>query len=75
MVGRQAKILSGRHLTRLLAAAGRGQLPKRDRLIVLFGTHAGLRTAEIARLTWGMVLDAHGAIAATIDVRDRIAKR
>lgn len=36
---------------------------------------AGLRACEIARLTWGMVLDAHGEVAPTLDVRSVIAKR
>ena len=75
MVGKQAKILSPRNVRRLLMAAGRGRWPERDRLMVLLATHAGLRAGEIAQLTWAMVLDPYGAIATTIDVRARIAKR
>ena len=75
MLGKQAKILSRKNVRRLLIEAGRGRMPERDRLMVLLAIYAGLRAAEIAQLTWGMVLDAHGGIAATIDVRDRIAKR
>ena len=75
MVGKQAKILSPRNVRQLLAVAGRGRFPERDRLIVLLATRAGLRAAEIARLTWGMVLDADGDVAPILDVRASIAKR
>ena len=75
MIGKQAKVLSPGALRRLLAVAGRGRQPDRDRLMVLLAVRAGLRACEIARLTWGMVLDAHNQIGATIDVRASIAKR
>lgn len=75
MLGKQAKVLSADNLKRLLAVASRGRQPDRDRLIVLLSARAGLRACEIARLTWGMVLDADGQVAATLDVRSAIAKR
>lgn len=75
MVGKQAKILSPKNIRMLLAAAGRGRFPERDRLMVLLATHAGLRACEIARLTWGMVLDANGRVGTVLDVRASIAKR
>ena len=75
MTGKQAKVLSSGSLKRLLAVAGRGRQPDRDRLIVLLSARAGLRACEIARLTWGMVLDASGQVATTLDVRGSIAKR
>ncbi len=75
MIGKQAKVLSTGNLKRLLAVAGQGRQPDRDRLIVLLSARAGLRACEIARLTWGMVLDASGQVAATIDIRGSIAKR
>ena len=75
MVGKQAKILSPRSVRKLLLVAGRGRFPDRDRLIVLLATQAGLRACEIARLTWGMVLDANGQVAPVLDVRGCIAKR
>jgi len=75
MIGKQAKVLSAGSLKRLLAVAGRGRQPDRDRLIVLLSARAGLRACEIAGLTWGMVLDANGQVAATLDVRGSIAKR
>ena len=75
MFGKQAKLLSPRNVRKLLLVAGRGRFPERDRLIVLIATRAGLRACEIARLTWGMVLDANGYVAPVIDVRSSIAKR
>ncbi len=76
MIGRQAKILTRRNIRQLLATAGRnGRCPQRDRLIVLLATMAGLRACEIARLTWGMALDADGHVARVLDVRGSIAKR
>jgi integrase len=75
MIGKQAKGLSGRNVKKLLVVAGRGRLADRDRLIVLLAVHAGLRACEIARLTWGMVLDADHRIGQVIEVRDSIAKR
>jgi integrase len=75
MVGKQAKILSPRSVRKLLTLAGHGRFPQRDRLIVLLATQAGLRACEIARLTWGMVLDPNGQVAPVLDVRASIAKR
>ena len=69
MFGKQAKVLSGRNVRKLLVVAGRG------RLILLLAVHAGLRACEIARLTWGMVLDADRCVGHVIDVRGSIAKR
>ena len=74
-IGKQAKIFTPRNLRRLLTAAKHGRFPQRDQLIVLLATRAGLRACEIARLTWGMVLDANGHVSVTVDVRSAIAKR
>ena len=75
MIGKQAKVLSGRNVKMLLVVAGRGRLPNRDRLMVLLAVRAGLRACEIARLTWVMVLDADHRVGHVIDVRGSIAKR
>ena len=75
MSGKQAKVLSPGEQRRLLAVAGRGRLPERDRVMVLLAVRSGLRAREIAHLTWGMVLDPSGNVAAMIEVRDSIAKR
>ncbi|MFM9942704.1 MAG: tyrosine-type recombinase/integrase [Hyphomicrobiaceae bacterium] len=75
MIGRQAKVFSRRDLRHLRAAAKRGRFPRRDELIVLLAARAGLRACEIARLTWGMVLDPTGKVAPMIEVRASISKR
>ena len=75
MSGKQAKVLAPGEQRRFLSAAGRGRLPERDRVMVLFAIRAGLRAREVANLTWGMVLDPSGNVAAVIEVRDDIAKR
>src|SRR5437899_2208942 len=75
MPGKQAKILSQQQATVLLAYASTTRYPVRNCLVVLLSVKAGLRAGEIARLTWDMVLDASGEIAAVIEVRDCIAKK
>ena len=62
MPGKQAKILSADHIDDLLFFAERSRHPDRNRLIVLLSIKAGLRAAEIAKLTWQMVLGAGGEI-------------
>jgi integrase/recombinase XerD len=74
MSGRQAKLLSDQHLTNLLRFAQASRYPARNRLIVLLSFKAGLRAAEIANLTWAMVVDATGAIAPVIELHDQAAK-
>ena len=75
MIGRQAKVFSRRDLRHLRAVAKRGRTPLRDDVIVLLAARAGLRACEIARLTWGMVLDPNGKVAPVIEVRSAISKR
>jgi integrase len=75
MAGRQAKILSADHIDDLLFFAERSRHPLRNRLIVLLSVKAGLRAAEIAKLTWDMILDASGDVGAIVAVQDRIAKK
>ena len=74
MPGRQAKLLSDEHLTNLVRFAQASRYPARNRLIVLLSFKAGLRAAEIANLTWAMVVDATGAIAPVIELHDQAAK-
>jgi integrase len=75
MPGRQVKLIAAPVLRRMLAYARNTEYPERNRAIVLLSVKAGLRAAEIAQLTWPMVLDARGRVGDVITVPDRIAKK
>ena len=75
MPGRQAKILSKDNADDLLVFASTTRHPVRDRLIVLLSVKAGLRAAEIGKLTWAMVLTPSGEISSAIELHDRAAKK
>jgi integrase/recombinase XerD len=74
MAGKQAKTLSTDHIDDLLFFAERSRHPLRNRLIVLLSVKAGLRAAEIAKLTWDMVLGPSGEVGIAIELQDKIAK-
>jgi integrase len=74
MPGKQAKILPDHAIEELLFFAETTRHPARNRVIVLLSTKAGLRAAEIANLTWEMLLTADGEIGATIELLDSAAK-
>jgi integrase len=75
MAGKQAKILSDDQVEWLLLFASTTRNPNRNRVLVLLSLKAGLRAGEIANLTWPMVLDPGGDIAAVIELRDHAAKK
>jgi integrase len=75
MAGKQAKTLATDHVDDLLFFAERSRHPLRNRLIVLISVKAGLRAAEIAKLSWDMVLGPSGEVGAAIELQDRIAKK
>ncbi len=75
MPGRQAKLTTPLTLRRMLGCVRHSRDPARDRIIILLSVKAGLRAAEIAGLTWSMVLDATASIGDTITIRDGIAKK
>lgn len=75
MAGRQAKILTANQLKQALSAASKTRYPTRDRAMLLLSAKAGLRAAEIAGLTWSMILDASGRLTDEIALADYIAKK
>src|ERR1700736_4869155 len=75
MAGKQAKTLSTDHIDDLLFFAERSRHPLRNRLIVLLSVKAGLRAAEIAKLSWDMVLGPSGEVGTAIELQDKIAKK
>jgi integrase/recombinase XerD len=74
MAGKQAKILNQDHVGDLLCFADTTRDPDRNRVVVLLSVKAGLRAAEIAQLTWEMVLTPSGEIGRVIELQDGIAK-
>lgn len=75
MAGRQAKILSPHEVEDLLFFAKTTRYPDRNRAIVLLSVKAGLRAAEIAKLTWQMIVDPVGDVGHRIELQDRAAKK
>jgi integrase len=75
MAGKQAKTLSTDHIDDLLFFAERSRHPLRNRLVVLLSVKAGLRAAEIAKLSWDMVLGPSGEVGVGIELQDKIAKK
>jgi integrase/recombinase XerD len=59
----------------LLVFAETTRYPDRNRVIVLLSVRAGLRAAEIAHLTWPMVLAADGSVSTHIELHDAAAKK
>jgi integrase len=74
MPGKQAKILSDLHIEDLLFFASNTRQPDRNRVIVLLSMKAGLRAAEIANLTWDMILGPTGHLGTAIELHDDAAK-
>lgn len=75
MAGKQAKIIDNAQLKQALSATIKTRYPIRDRAMLLLSAKAGLRAAEIAGLTWPMLLDASGRLADEIALADHIAKK
>ena len=74
MIGKRAKTLAQAHVEDLLFFAQHTRHPIRNQVIVLLSLKAGLRAAEIANLSWDMVVDPTGEIATTLELRDHVAK-
>ncbi len=75
MVGKRAKILSANHVEDLLFFAAQTRHPIRNQVLVLLSVKAGLRAAEIANLTWPMVIDPAGDVGTSLELHDRVAKK
>jgi integrase/recombinase XerD len=75
MAGKQAKILSAHEVEDLLFFAKTTRYPDRNRAIILLSVKAGLRAAEIANLSWQMVVDPTGKVGGLIELLDSAAKK
>jgi integrase len=74
MSGKQAKILSEQQVEDLLFFAKTTRNSDRNRVTVLLSVKAGLRAAEIANLTWEMIVEPTGNVGSHIELRDHAAK-
>lgn len=73
-LGKQAKTLSKQQQGAVLAFLSTTRHPKRNKVIFLLSTRAGLRAKEIAHLTFGMLQDASGSISDSISLQDAASK-
>ena len=72
--GKQAKILTDKQVRAVLAELDTRRYPLRDWVMVMLSIKSGLRTKEVAGITWGMLTDAEGEIGDMIALEDRAAK-
>ncbi len=75
MIGKRAKILSGKNIEDLLVFARRTRHPVRNEALVLLSVKAGLRAGEIGNLTWPMLVGPSGEIGTVLELQDRAAKK
>jgi len=73
-LGKQAKTISDKQAKAVLNHLAGVRYPDRNRVMFLLSIKAGMRSKEIANLTWGMVTDSDAKIADVIAVRDVASK-
>lgn len=74
-LGKTAKTLSDTQIRTLLRyVESETRFPERNRVIVLLSFKAGLRSKEIAMLTWAMVTDAEGTLTDAISLQNAASK-
>jgi len=72
---KQASPLTAAQTTRLVKfVSEETRFPERNLVLVLLGLKAGLRSQEIAGLTWGMVSDAEGNLTDTLRLTNTASK-
>ena len=75
MAGKQAKVLNAKQQQAMVKWLAETRDPKRNTVIFLLSTRAGLRAKEIAALEWRMVLNSDGTVADEIALEDKAAKK
>ena len=74
MIGKQAKILSPREITQVLAHVKTQRYAERNEVMVLLSLKAGLRAKEISLVTWSMVTDASRQTGEVLHLPDHSSK-
>ena len=73
-LGKQAKTLTEAQEKAVLGFLADGRQAQRNRVMFLLSVDAGLRSKEIASVTWEMVTDATGALTDEIRLEDTASK-
>ena len=73
-LGKQAKTLTEAQEKAVLGFLADGRQAQRNRVMFLLSVDAGLRSKEIAFVTWEMVTDATGALTDEIRLEDTASK-
>lgn len=74
MLTKQAKVLSDKQQKAVIQYLTTTRYAERNMVMFLLSTKAGLRAKEIASLKWGMVQDAEGEVADTINLTNSASK-
>jgi integrase len=74
MNGQPAKVLRPGDVRHALAWVAKRRHGARNKTMILLSVKAGLRAAEIAKLTWAMVTDANSEIGTFIELPSAVAK-
>lgn len=78
MSGKQAKILTKEQVAKVLhflRSWGSPSMVRRNMVMFLLSIHAGLRAAEISKITWGMVMNSQGLVGEFLELEDYVAKK
>ena len=73
-LGKQAKTLTESQEKAVLGFLAEGRQAQRNRVMFLLSVDAGLRSKEIASVTWEMVTDSSGALTDEIRLEDKASK-
>ena len=73
-LNKQAKVLSKAQQNALLSYLETTRNPKRNKVIFLLSSRAGLRAKEIACLTWEMIIRSDGTLSDSISLENSASK-
>ena len=73
-LGKQAKVISPEQERAVIHYLATTRWPRRDTVIFLLSIKAGLRSIEIASITWNMVLDSEGKVGDCIHLENKASK-